>query len=139
MTAPVVVVVGGGLGGLAAPAVLAARGHKVRLFDKNPWLGGKAAVLQQDGFRFDMGPTILTVPDVLRRIYAEAGRDLAEELELIRLDPQWRCFFDDGSVLDLLQDEARMAETLRAYSGDPAVADGYRHFLVLSNRLHDIS
>ena len=63
----------------------------------------------EDGFRFDMGPTILTVPEVLRRIFAEAGRDLAKELDLIRLDPQWRCFFDDGSVLDLIEDEARMA------------------------------
>ena len=60
-------VVGAGLAGLAAACTLAARGHKVVLFDKNPWLGGKAAQLQQDGFRFDMGPTILTVPEVLAR------------------------------------------------------------------------
>jgi diapolycopene oxygenase len=134
-----VAVIGGGLGGLAAAAVLAARGHRVRLFDKNPWFGGKAAVLEQDGFRFDMGPTILTVPEVLRRIYAEAGRDVAEELDLIRLDPQWRCFFDDGSVLDLVEDDARMAESLRSYTGDPAVGDGYLRFLELSSRLHEIS
>jgi phytoene dehydrogenase-like protein len=68
-----VVVVGAGLGGLAAAAVAAARGHKVTVLDKNPWLGGKAAVLHLDApdgsgrFRFDMGPTILTVPRVLRR------------------------------------------------------------------------
>ncbi len=134
-----VAVIGGGLGGLAAAAVLAARGHRVRLFDKNPWLGGKASVLEQDGFRFDMGPTILTVPEVLRRIYAEAGKQLETELELIRLDPQWRCFFDDGSVLDLIEDDARMAESLRHYSGDPSVGDGYLRFLQLSSRLHDIS
>ena len=134
-----VAVIGGGLGGLAAAAVLSARGHRVRLFDKNSWLGGKAAVLEQDGFRFDMGPTILTVPEVLRRIYAEAGKQLETELDLIRLDPQWRCFFDDGSVLDLIEDDARMAESLRQYSGDPSVGDGYLRFLQLSSRLHDIS
>ena len=89
-----VVVIGSGLGGLAAAAVAQARGHQVTLFDKNPWLGGKAAVLEleaPDGsgrFRFDMGPTILTVPRVLRRIFAEAGRDQARDLPLIRLDPQ---------------------------------------------------
>ncbi|MBS0643697.1 MAG: phytoene desaturase [Proteobacteria bacterium] len=138
MSGPVAVI-GGGLGGLAAAAVLAARGHRVRLFDKNPWLGGKAAVLRQDGFRFDMGPTILTVPAVLRRIYAEAGRDVAQELDLIRLDPQWRCFFDDGSVLDLQEDKARMAETLRAYTGDAGAAEGYERFLALAGRLHGIS
>ena len=134
-----VAVIGGGLGGLSAAAVLAARGHRVRLFDKNPWLGGKAAVLEQDGFRFDMGPTILTVPEVLRRIYAEAGKDLAAELDLIKLDPQWRCFFDDGSVLDLVENEARMAESLKGYTGSQTAGEGYLQFLALSRRLHEIS
>src|ERR671911_3165545 len=96
-----VAVIGGGLGGLAAACVLAARGHRPTLFDKNGWVGGKAAVLHEGGFRFDMGPTILTVPRVLERIFAEAGRSVAEALDLRRLDPQWRCFFDDGSRIDL--------------------------------------
>src|SRR5689334_9422574 len=108
-----IAVIGGGLGGLAAACVAQARGHEVTLFDKNPWLGGKAAVLNlpdptrpgsNQGFRFDMGPTILTVPRVLRRIFAEAGRDLQADLPLIRLDPQWRCFFDDGTRIDLRED-----------------------------------
>src|SRR3978361_1108276 len=86
-----------------------------------------------------MGPTILTVPEVLRRIYAEAGRDVAKELDLVRLDPQWRCFFDDGSVLDLVEDEARMADSLRSYSGAKAAGDVYLRFLELSRRLHEIS
>ena len=59
-------VIGGGLGGLAAACTLAARGYSVVLFEKSPWLGGKAAVLNAAGFRFDMGPTILTMPSVLR-------------------------------------------------------------------------
>ena len=65
-----VAVIGGGLAGLAAACVLGARGHRVILLEKNDWLGGKAAVLEEDGFRFDMGPTILTVPAVLERIFA---------------------------------------------------------------------
>ena len=72
-----VAVVGGGLGGLAAACVSAARGHTVTLYDKNDWLGGKAAVLHEGGFRFDMGPTILTVPRVLRRIFAEGSMQMA--------------------------------------------------------------
>ncbi len=67
-------IIGGGLGGLSAACVLAARGYKVILFERNHWLGGKAAQLRGDGFRFDMGPTIVTVPSVLRRIFARSGR-----------------------------------------------------------------
>lgn len=132
-----IAVIGGGLGGLAAAATLGARGHRVVLFDKNSWLGGKAAVLEQDGFRFDMGPTILTLPRVLRRVFAEAGRSVESVLELIRLNPQWRCFFNDGTVLDLVENSAAMADHLDRFA--PGSGTGYRRFLALSERLHDIS
>jgi len=134
-----VAVVGGGLGGLAAACTLAARGHRVVLFDKNDWVGGKAAVLEQDGFRFDMGPTILTVPVVLEKIFAEAGKSLHEELDLIRLDPQWRCFFEDGGVLDLHEDVERMGEEIRALGAPHSDVDGYEEFVGLSEQLHEIS
>ena len=111
-----VAVIGAGLGGLAAACTLAARGHRVIVFEKNNWLGGKAAEFEQDGYRFDMGPTILTVPRVLERIFAEAGRSMADMLDLRRLDPQWRCFFEDGSVLDLKQDVNEMSGVLSAYA-----------------------
>ena len=112
-------VIGGGLGGLAAACTLAARGHRVVLFEKNNWLGGKAAVLEVDGYRFDMGPTILLMPSVLKRIFAEAGRDLADELELIPLDPQWRSFFEDGSTLDLHADRQRNGRALDSFAAGP--------------------
>lgn len=130
-------VVGGGLGGLAAACTLAARGYAVTLFEKSPWLGGKAAVLEGDGFRFDMGPTILTLPSVLRRIYAEAGRRLEDALTLLPLDPQWRSFFPDGSTLDLLANTEAMGCRLEVFA--PGTAAGYRDFLSFSARLHDIS
>lgn len=132
-------VIGGGLGGLAAACTLAARGYRVVVFEKSAWLGGKAAVLSEAGFRFDMGPTILTIPSVLRRIFAEAGRDLDDYLDLIRLDPQWRCFFQDGSVLDLVETVADMAANLEAFAPGSASAAGYRNFLALAKRLHRIS
>jgi diapolycopene oxygenase len=143
-----VVVIGGGLAGLAAACVAQARGHRVTLFDKNPWLGGKAAVLHlpdptrpggNQGFRFDMGPTILTVPRVLRRIYAEAGRDQARELPLVRLDPQWRCFFHDGTRIDLREDVDAMARAMDAFAPGRGAGDGYRRFQAVARRLHDIS
>jgi phytoene desaturase len=132
-------VIGGGLAGLSAACVLAARGYKVVLFEASPWLGGKAAVLNEAGFRFDMGPTILTVPSVLRRVFAEAGREMGDYLDLIRLDPQWRCFFADGSVLDLVESIDDMAAALDAYAPGTGSAAGYRNFSALARRLHRIS
>jgi phytoene desaturase len=130
-------VVGGGLGGLAAACTLAARGHRVVLFEASPWLGGKAAVFEAGGYRFDMGPTILTLPAVLARVFAEAGERLADWLELVPLDPQWRCFFSDGGILDLHADAATMGRELDRFA--PGAVDGYRRFLDLSKRLHRIS
>jgi len=132
-------IIGSGLGGLAAACTLAARGHRVIVFEQNAWLGGKAAQLDRSGFRFDMGPTILTIPSVLRRIFAEADRRLEDYVELVRLDPQWRSFFQDGSVLDLWQSVPRMAVELEKFSPETKTASGYRDFIALSERLDRIS
>jgi phytoene desaturase len=132
-------VVGSGLAGLASACVLAARGHRVTLLEKNEWVGGKAAQHNADGFRFDMGPTILTLPSVLKRIFTEAGKDVNDYMDLVRLDPQWRCFFEDNSVLDLVEDLAGMQSNLREFSASPRVAEGYGKFMEISKRLHEVS
>jgi phytoene desaturase len=121
--------------------------------EANRWLGGKAAVLRDGGFRFDMGPTILTVPRVLRRVFQEAGRRMEDYLDLVPLDPQWRCFFDDpeangsrsaaaaagGNVLDLTADLPRMKEALAHFSRDERDPERYQTFIEYSERLHGIS
>ena len=132
-------VIGGGLAGLAAACTSAARGHKVTLFEKNEWVGGKAAVHQQDGFRFDMGPTILTLPSVLKRIFREANRNLEDYMELVALDPQWRCFFEDGSVLDLVANIQKMRDSLNKFSNSPNAGAGYEKFMQISKQLHSVS
>lgn len=132
-------IIGGGLGGLSAACVLAARGYAVTLFEKNSWVGGKAAVLAEHGFRFDMGPTILTMPSVLRRIFAEACETLEENVSLVRLDPQWRCFFHDGSALDLAQEPKAMAENLERFAPGTHSGRRYQEFLNYAARLNRIS
>ena len=140
-----VIVIGGGLAGLAATCVLAARGHQVTLLEKNEWFGGKAAVHEAEGYRFDMGPTILTLPSVLKRIFSEAGRDLEDYLQLLPLDPQWRCFFDkdhevsEPSVLDLVADVKQMKSNLERFSGNGTVGAGYEKFISVSEQLHGVS
>ncbi len=130
-------VIGSGLAGLAAACTLAARGHAVDVFEKNAWLGGKAAQLQENGFRFDMGPTILIQPSMLRKIFAEAGRNLDDYVTMVRLDPQWRCFFDNGATIDLLDDESKMVANLEARW--PGMGKGYKRLMELSENLHEIS
>jgi len=132
-------IIGGGLGGLASACVLAARGYEVIVFERNDWFGGKAAAMQSDGFRFDMGPTILTLPGVLQRIFSEVGLPVGSVLDLVRLDPQWRSFFEDGSTLDLMADTDAMALKLAAFTRGAATSEGYRRFMRLSERLHRIS
>ncbi len=130
-------VIGGGLAGLAAACVLAGRGHKVVVFERNAWLGGKAAVLEEGGYRFDMGPTILTMPSVLERVFAECGVRMEDRLDLRRLDPQWRCFFDDCSRLDLRDDVEDSAHAIAAYA--PGDETGFTDFMQLSEKLRGIS
>jgi diapolycopene oxygenase len=130
-------VVGSGLAGLAAACTLAARGHRVTVLEKNAWLGGKAAQLRSDGFRFDMGPTILIQPSVLRKIFAEAGKNLDDSVTMVRCDPQWRCFFEDGSTIDLLDDASVMSANLEARW--PGMGGKYARLMELSKELHEIS
>ena len=132
-----VAVIGSGLAGLSAAAVLAARGYKVDVFEKNAWLGGKAAVLQEEGFRFDMGPTILIQPSTLRKIFAEADRNLDDYVKMVRLDPSWRCFFDDGTVIDLKDQTDDMVRSLNERQA--GMGDKYREFIGVSEQLHHIS
>ena len=134
-----VVVIGAGLGGLASACTLAARGYRVRVFETNSWVGGKAAVHRDKGFRFDMGPTIVTVPSVLRRIFGEAGRPLESALNLVKLDPQWRSFFEDGSTLDLVADGGEMSKRIEAFAPGSRGGEGFRHFLELSKKQSEIS
>ena len=80
--------------------------------------------VREGGFRFDMGPTILTVPRVLERIFAESGRSVHDYMDLRRLDPQWRCFFDDGSRIDLMENVSAMAAEMDRFAKSEVLSWG---------------
>ena len=96
-----VVVVGAGIGGLAAAARLATLGHQVTVCEQGDVVGGKLGCHEQDGFRFDTGPSLLTLPAVYRDLFRATGRPLEDVLDLVHLDPAFRYRFPDGTVLDL--------------------------------------
>ena len=122
--------------GSQPPACWRRADTKSSLFERNEWLGGKAAGCEATASASTWARPFVTIPSVLRRIFAEAGRRLEDYLELVRLDPQWRCFFEDGSVLDLNQDPDTMAQTLDQFAPGTHSGRGYRDFIALSQRLN---
>lgn len=98
------VVVGGGLGGLAAALRLRASGARVTLVEKNSVCGGKAREVRDSGYRWDTGPSLLTLPDVLDDLFSACGVRMEDYLTLDRITPVCRYFWRDGTVLD--EDEA---------------------------------
>ncbi|MEO0511895.1 MAG: phytoene desaturase family protein [Planctomycetota bacterium] len=131
------VVVGGGLAGLAAATDLSTRGVRVTLVEGNTHVGGKMNVLEEQGYTFDMGPTILTLPEVLCGIIRRTGRRVEDLIELVRLDPQWRCHYEDGVVLDLMQSVDAMAATIEA--SKPGAGEGYKKFIDFARRMNRLS
>ncbi|MFI7596265.1 phytoene desaturase family protein [Actinoplanes sp. NPDC049681] len=123
-----VVVVGAGLGGLACALHLAAAGRQVTVVEREPVPGGRAGRLSVDGYEFDTGPTVLTMPELIAEPLAAVGEKLSDWLELTPLDPAYRAYYPDGSTLDVLTDTVRMAGEISRVCG-PREADGYLRFV----------
>ncbi len=137
--APSVIIVGAGLAGLAASVELARRGCAVTLIDRNTHAGGKMNLLEEHGFKFDMGPTIITLPQVFTGIITRAGRDPGRYVKIIDLDPQWRCHSEDGTVVDLRKDLDTMCAALDRQFPQALPGAGYRSFIEYSRRMFRLS
>jgi phytoene desaturase len=122
-----VVIVGAGPGGLAAAMLLARAGARVLVLERQPFVGGRTSALRCGGFTFDLGPTFFLYPRVLAEVFAAVGRDLHEEVELVRLDPQYRLVFGGGGQLDATPQMERMEEAIAELS--PIDAMAFRRFL----------
>jgi len=122
-----VIVIGAGLGGLSAAISLATAGCRVAMYEKNDKIGGKLNVLQRDGFTFDLGPSILTLPSIFARLFVNAGRRMEDYCSLRPVTPHWRNFFEDGTVIDLHPDREAMGRELAKV--DAGAAEGLAAFL----------
>src|SRR5689334_6987897 len=108
-----VVVVGAGLSGLACALHLVAAGRSVTVLERAAGPGGRAGRLSLHGYRFDTGPTVLTMPELLEEPLAAVGERLADRIALERLDPAYRAHFPDGSHLDVRTDPGAMEAEVR--------------------------
>jgi len=132
---PHAVVIGAGPGGLAAAMLLAARGLKVTVLEKDRVVGGRSRTVEAEGYRFDLGPTFFLYPRILGEIFAECGTRLEDEVDLIRLDPQYRLIFENAAgnvTLDATPDLARMEAEIAKIN--PRDAAGVRPFMEENRR-----
>ena len=122
-----IVIVGAGPGGLAASVLLAAAGRRVRVIERLPIVGGRTSSIEAEGFRFDLGPTFFLYPRVLDEIFRAAGTTLENEVEMVRLDPQYRLIFGAGGELFCNGDVSDMERQIAALA--PSDAGGFTRFL----------
>lgn len=114
-----VAVIGAGLGGLSAAISLKSAGYDVEIFEKNERIGGKLNLLEKDGFTFDLGPSIFTLPQFFRDLFERAGKNMDDYVQLDPVTPHWRNFFENHPTLDLYQEQARMKAEFSKLPGDP--------------------
>ena len=130
-----VVIVGAGLGGLSTALRLAGAGREVTIIEREAVPGGRNGLLVDQGYRFDTGPTVLTMPSLIDDALNAVGEKLSDWLELIPLRPLYRAFYHDGSQLDVFPDTQEMeAEIARVISPDEAL--GYRKYVDFVTKLY---
>lgn len=132
-----VVVVGAGLGGLAAACHLAGAGHRVTVVERQSHPGGRAGRLVREGFSFDTGPTVLTMPDLLGEVFHAVGADMADHLRLRPLDPAYRATFADGSTIRVRHGREAMAAEIREQCGHAEEA-AFHRFCAWLERLYQL-
>ena len=130
-----VLVVGAGPGGLAAAMVLAHRGYDVEVYEKHADVGGRNAALEIDGYKFDVGPTFLMLPEILDEIFSDCGRKVSDYLDIRPLDPMYRLRFKNEVDFLPTGDRERMAEEIeRVFPGD---SEGYARFMEKEGKKFD--
>lgn len=132
-----IVVIGAGVGGLSAAIHLAAAGRRVVVLEQAGQVGGKMGEFRHAGFRWDTGPSLITMRPAFEGLFAAAGRRLEDYLDLQPVEPITRCFFADGKTLDLSRELPRLLEQLAQFG--PAEAEGYLAFLAYAARLYRIT
>jgi phytoene desaturase len=141
-----IVIVGAGMGGLAAALRLRQAGFQVTIVEKQASAGGRSNVIEEDGYRVDTGPTILVMKNVFDELYESLGEDLDARLRFVRLDPNYRIYYHDGTTLDLYSDLVKLSQEVERIEAGAAdrlgqfidqAAQKYRLGMDFVNRNYD--
>ncbi|MCA1062895.1 phytoene desaturase family protein [Rossellomorea sp. AcN35-11] len=132
-----VLIVGGGLGGMSTAIRLSSEGYNVTILEKGERLGGKLNKRGEKGYSFDTGPSILTMPWVLEKVFAHANRDLNDYIDIVRVEPGWRTFFHDGKELDVSSDIPTMLEEMKKTS--PEDAGNLFNYLSYCSKMYELT
>lgn len=132
-----IIIIGAGIGGLSAAIRLASVGRRVVMLEQNAQVGGKMSQFVSDGFRWDTGPSVITMRHVFAELFATAGRRLEDYLSFVPVEPLTRYFYPDGTVLDASQHWPKMAAQLERL--EPRDVEGYLRFLAYAARLHRVT
>ncbi len=130
-----VVIVGAGLAGLSAALRLAGAGRSVTVIERESVPGGRSGLLQKEGYNFDTGPTVLTMPSLIEDAFNSVGEEMKDWLDLIPLRPLYRAFYHDGSQLDVYPDTKEMEVEIAKVIG-PEEAIGYRNYVDFVTKLY---
>lgn len=131
-----VIVVGAGLGGISAAICLRQAGYRVLLLEKNAHIGGKLNLLKAEGFSFDLGPSILTLPHIFERLFAGSGKKMEDYVKIISLSPHWRNIFPDGKEVDLYGRRDLMEQEMEKLG--PGVKEDFNRFLTYASGQYDL-
>lgn len=130
-------IVGAGIGGLATSIRLASRGHHVTVFEQSDKPGGKLGTRRWEGFRWDTGPSLFTVPDLVEELYVLAGEEMKRYIRYQKLEIISRYFYEDGKVLSAFGDPERFSEEVEKVFGEPA--SRVRMHLERSRKIYDLT
>jgi phytoene desaturase len=132
-----IAIIGAGVGGLSAAIRLAAAGQRVTIFEQNAQVGGKMYEVREGGYRWDTGPSVITMRHVFESLFSDAGRRFEDYVTLKPLDPLTRYFYPDGTVFDASSDREAMDRRIAAL--EPRDVRGYRDYLAYAERIHRIT
>ncbi len=130
-------IIGTGIGGLAAALRLAAQGYEVSVFEKNSFPGGKLGEIQQDGFRFDTGPSVFTMPEHVDELFHLAGKEPSDYFHYNKLGQSCKYFYEDGTEINAQQNLKEFATELETKTGE--APENLYEFLGKSKTIYDLT